>query len=482
MIRLFSIVLLWLSTQPSFAQSYAVVSGQLRNRISDDIYIKCYGYDPINKEDIEVNANVASDGSFKAYVPVVVPCLARLYNNLTDKGDFIALFLRPGDSLYITQADPHDFDSLDLVFEAKGAENNRYMAYYKKNLWPRPMKDFEWPPAMDYLKASLPKLNTLIMSFDSLAKLFNISYDFYQFERYRTIYRWSNSLMLYPMQRKAAQKVNTEMNLLPDSVPFAYYQQVVDAVPFNNDSACIARDYLNTMRYYRYHKSEHQQIAHQDNPTYRAATERLILDTYTNKTQELMYIIWLCESISEKNIDSVPHYLQRFKARFRNSPYIGDYQRQENQIFKFAKGKNIPPFTFQDSLGRNYTLADFKGKIIYLGIWASRCGPCHYEMKLAQALNDSIFADTNLVRMYISIDEKPENWRKTLTLGNYYSLGKHFIASGGNKSAVCTAFESSAVPQYKIIDRDGKIWTNQAPRPGNSSSLVSQLKTALKEK
>src|SRR5713101_927954 len=36
----------------------------------------------------------------------------------------------------------------------------------------------------------------------------------------------------------------------------------------------------------------------------------------------------------------------------------------------------VPELTFEDSQGRKHTLADFRGKLVLLNLWATWCVPC----------------------------------------------------------------------------------------------------------
>src|SRR5699024_10766035 len=45
-----------------------------------------------------------------------------------------------------------------------------------------------------------------------------------------------------------------------------------------------------------------------------------------------------------------------------------------------AKPKALPELQFQDGTGRARSLADFRGKVVLLNVWATWCTPCREEM------------------------------------------------------------------------------------------------------
>jgi thiol-disulfide isomerase/thioredoxin len=71
-----------------------------------------------------------------------------------------------------------------------------------------------------------------------------------------------------------------------------------------------------------------------------------------------------------------------------------------------ADGSAPPAYAFVDAAGRKVTLADFKGKVVVMNVWATWCAPCKVEMptlaKLAKA-----YEGKPVAVLAVSID-KPE--------------------------------------------------------------------------
>ncbi|HEX2801491.1 MAG TPA: TlpA disulfide reductase family protein [Phenylobacterium sp.] len=71
-----------------------------------------------------------------------------------------------------------------------------------------------------------------------------------------------------------------------------------------------------------------------------------------------------------------------------------------------ADGKPPPDYVFQDADGKPVRVADFKGKVVVMNLWATWCGPCKIEMPTLARLQ-AAYAGKPVVVLAISID-KPE--------------------------------------------------------------------------
>ena len=112
-------------------------------------------------------------------------------------------------------------------------------------------------------------------------------------------------------------------------------------------------------------------------------------------------------------------------------------------------------FYLNNELGTPVSLADFKGKTIFMNYWATWCPPCIAEMPNIQALYEDMTRTTEtkeqVVFMMVSLDEDP---KKALAFieRKGYSLPVYFLRS--RKPPI---YDTSVVPTTYVINSDGYI-------------------------
>ena len=83
-----------------------------------------------------------------------------------------------------------------------------------------------------------------------------------------------------------------------------------------------------------------------------------------------------------------------------------------NNIVLYKTPKPIRPIVFQDFLGKEVNLKDYKGKIVVLNFWATWCEPCKEEMpSLDRLQNNPKLSNLKIIAINISQEnlEKVKN-------------------------------------------------------------------------
>jgi cytochrome c biogenesis protein CcmG, thiol:disulfide interchange protein DsbE len=114
--------------------------------------------------------------------------------------------------------------------------------------------------------------------------------------------------------------------------------------------------------------------------------------------------------------------------------------------------KAAPNFTLKDVLqGKEYSLSQFKGKVVVINFFTFFCGPCRDEMPDLNKINNEL-KGRGLVTLGIALSSDPTQIRFLVK-----QLGLEYPVLTGNDK-VSDAYGSIAVvPTTVIIDKQGNI-------------------------
>ena len=153
------------------------------------------------------------------------------------------------------------------------------------------------------------------------------------------------------------------------------------------------------------------------------------------------------------------------------------YQLDGKYLKKFISNRATiqgSPFpeglTFTDKDGKTHTIDEFKGKYIYIDLWASWCVPCCKEVPHLQALEKEL-DNPDVVFLSISIDQKTQPWLKKME-----ELSMHGNQWHDSKNVLPSMLNVRGIPFFLIYDKEGRLYQYNAPRPSHP-----QLKALLEE-
>lgn len=120
-----------------------------------------------------------------------------------------------------------------------------------------------------------------------------------------------------------------------------------------------------------------------------------------------------------------------------------------------SEPRRLPPLAFTDSAGKPVTLADFKGRVVLLNLWATWCVPCRKEMPALDQLQARL-GGPDFEVVAINLDTRdPDKPRAFLSEIGVSSLA--YFADPATKTfqALRSVGRGFGLPTTILIDRDG---------------------------
>lgn len=126
------------------------------------------------------------------------------------------------------------------------------------------------------------------------------------------------------------------------------------------------------------------------------------------------------------------------------------------------KGKPFPDgVTLVDAEGNKVGISDFKGRYVYIDLWASWCAPCVKEVPFLQKLETEL-ENKDVVFVSVSLDMDEKAWRAKMKALNMHG---HQLLNQDNSLA--DALNVRGIPCFIIYDKEGRLYMSNAPRPSN---------------
>jgi thiol-disulfide isomerase/thioredoxin len=142
----------------------------------------------------------------------------------------------------------------------------------------------------------------------------------------------------------------------------------------------------------------------------------------------------------------------------------------------YKEPRPVPATRFQDASGRQLTLADFKGRVVLLNIWATWCSPCRKEMPTLDRLQAALGGPSFEV-VALSIDRDGMGMVRSF----YDEIHVQSLAVYIDPSAdVMQTLSIIGVPTTMLIDASGReVWRHVGPETWDAADIVAMLRGTI---
>ncbi|OFY93740.1 MAG: hypothetical protein A3K10_15415, partial [Bacteroidetes bacterium RIFCSPLOWO2_12_FULL_31_6] len=380
-------------------------------------------------------------------------------------------FLVPDDTLEIHI----DFDSTQNI-----KNNMKYVGkyatisdYYKNKELFFNKSDFNYPKAMafNYTK----KLDDYLSIMDSLT---HDELDYIDnYAEKKLLPKWFIDYELTEIKSfTASSKISIVMFRkrflgLNDTIPKNYFS-VINNFMIDCPNSILSLFYLDYLSNYLQHLL--LEVYDTSKTLSREENNKQLIDlaksNLNEETSDLFLAFYLDMIISINRLDDETYSLYYDTIKNKQlKKYLAD-RKEKGMILK--SGDDAPPFCLPNIEGKECSLKDFKGNIVYLSFWYPGCKPCLEEFNDENKLVEK-FIGKKVKFINICTSSDIETWK---AVTNKYKLKTiNLFANDTLDNFIEKNYDIKSYPQHVLIDQNGKIIQNKCARPYEVENELNQL-------
>jgi thiol-disulfide isomerase/thioredoxin len=411
---------------------------------------------------------ISQDGSFNVKLDVPNAGIYKIMHG--PQGMFLPVYLQPGESTVLNA------EGSNLIMSAKFEGDNKVENSYltakmlnEANLIDIDQTTLFTLPEAEFLKKTEEVKTKLIdfkKEFQKQNGVFNSFFE--EIINQDITYQVTNLKMYYPIYYNYLMKTT-------DFVPTENFYSFFQGLDINNENNLFSEHFKTFVPLYLNHQAKMKNDSISSYEPSGIDKLEVLSETVTNQKikEEISYRI-MEESFQNKLADAFAMY----EVYMNQALDVNKKKAIENlhaQWLPFKPGSIAPSFSGIDKNGKTYDKEALKGKVIYIDVWATWCGPCLAELPHLETLQEKFKKNSDVAFVSISIDQNKEPWRKMLESKNM--KGIQIYSEGAWNSEIIANYKISGIPRFIIIDKEGKLVDGNAPRPSNpeTANILSKL-------
>jgi thioredoxin family protein len=423
--------------------SLLVFACQKEKSVSVNVTVKDKNIDEgvyfgLMKMDTMLQMNVEGKAS------VVLPVDEPQYGIVKYKWKTKAIYLEPGKGLdVIWDMRP---SGLEIEFAGDGADKNNFING----------KETRVPVMGDFgLKEDefLEKIDQYIADNNKVLESKGFDKVFQEKEKTRLLYDVCGILWQYAQNRDCSEEYIAKMKSLMVEEDWllqldSYTNFMEGAVAYfagkaleNQENASVKEKTLNVLNY-------------------------VLSNIKSQAVKEYLVASFSISYIDSEGVDDAEEVKAIFNKEVTNPVMQAAFNSLYAQGSSVAKGSKAHGFKYLDINGKEVSLDDFKGRYVYIDIWATWCAPCREEYPHLQML-EKAFQGTNISFVSISTDQDEAKWKQTV---KDEKMGGIQLHTGGDEDFL-NAFRVKGIPRFILINPEGRIENANMTRPSDPMTI-----------
>lgn len=372
------------------------------------------------------------------------------YYMLQHNREYTLLYLNPGDSVYIT-FDTKQMDE-SLKYSGIGASKDNYLAK-----WILKNSEFSSQIQENFAKGSaeyIPLWEQKTKEFEQLLADANTDKDFAKVEKKRLQIEALNEYGYFAFAHQ------NEPQLIDD-----FINKTKNEIDVNDPSMLDINGFESFCSLYLNAVAENN--ANPDESLYKRIANALNSEIKDTTIYRQVVNQMISRAMMGGNMAEVDELIENVNPSFISAENKTVIDATKAKWDKLKAGNPAPSFTATNVQGKSFTLNDFKGKPVYIDVWATWCGPCKREIPYLEQLIEKYGDKINFIS--VSVDENKDAWTN-MVIENKLKANQLYIA-GAWQSTICKDYNIEGIPRFILLDKNLNIINANADRPSGDIEL-----------
>ncbi|GJM63298.1 hypothetical protein PEDI_38500 [Persicobacter diffluens] len=400
-----------------------------------------------------------TEDSIAGNQPLSINISAAGFSVLGCGNTYTDLYLEPGYNLKIQR----DTANQAFLFEGKGAQENIYwqaVRNYKVNkLFPF-FLDKQLQPLDEYINFLQQYQNGLDSLHDVLLHSLSFSPE--------------NERKFFALNQCYSFIGKMEYAILHDVNDSESWKTLYQDGDFLLDADLLASNYHDYKYglYYYYRMMVKTVPESKGNlSAFRAVADFINNQDFSEIFKEFFLATHITKTIQSGGITpEVTNVYEDFKKKYPESKYYLKLNALYTEFLNQLPGLDAKDIQMVNVDDEPVSLSDFKGKHLYIELWATWCGPCITEIPHLTGLQKKFSNDDEIVFIMLSLDQDKTKWKSFVQEKMTANCIQVILKDNQAKEEFFRHYNNTAIPRGILIDSNKKVVDFFAPRPSSKEA------------